>query len=60
MEWSRILFGNNPIDSGMNIHECWEKLKDENPELVDILPEEMPESPDSFFRQTKPRALPNQ
>ena len=59
MEWARILFGNNPIESGLTTQECWDKLVEENPELVSMLPEEMPETSDSYFRQTAPRALPN-
>ena len=42
--WSSLLFGNNPIDSGMTDEECWAKLMSDNSEVALTVPLYLPDS----------------
>ena len=57
--WPKILFGNNPIDTGLKFEEYWKQLLDANPGVTEELGAAL-EVQDSFFHQAFPRPLPNQ
>ena len=47
-QWPKILFAQNPLDSGVPLQQCVEQLLKANPELS-LAEEEVPEFQDSFF-----------
>jgi hypothetical protein len=60
IEWPEILFGQQPLDSGLPAEECYDELRKTTEELQDQLPEEMPPNELSYMHETAPRLLPNQ
>ena len=60
IEWPEILFGQQPLDSGLPAEECYDELRKTTEELQDQLPEEMPPNELSYIHETAPRLLPNQ
>ena len=57
--WPKILFGSNPIDTGLNFDEYWKNLLEFNPE-IDQMVSGMPDFQDSFFHQAAPKPHENQ
>ena len=59
VQWPGLLFKRNPIDSGMDINECWDELTTGNPDAA-ILADGEPPDWDSYIHQADPKPFDNQ
>ena len=58
--WKTLQFAENPIDLGLDLEECWDRLRNQNPDISNLIPKEAPQVDDSFFHQASPKPYPNQ
>ena len=42
LDWPSVLFGNQPLDTGLSCQECWTIIRESNSDILKVLPEEMP------------------